>query len=342
MQVILLHHNQIGDFCFSLPVAAAIKQSHPQAEVCSVLRPNLVPLAQRAVPIDSCEIRPRRLTRQYWSLITRLRNRRADLAVVLPTSPGPCILSRVCGAQRVVGFDHDWGRRFIAERVAYEDAPSLANNLRMAEYLTGQVVKRDYVGLLTTTAQDRRGADQLLQHWGPVTIEPIVLLAPFSSSHRRWKCWPPQRFAQLSTLLYQQAGLHPVIVGSSGEVEAAAELVEATAAPVVNLVGHTDTAQLLSLLTRASLFIGQDSGPTHLSAALGRPTLAIFGPTDPQVTGPLGDNSQIVYKNLPCSPCHEQAAECPDRQCLLSIQPEEVADQALSLMEHVSIAEKVK
>ena len=96
------------------------------------------------------------------------------------------------------------------------------------------------------------------------------------------------------------------------------------------------------MLARASLFVGQDSGPTHLSAALGRPTLAIFGPTDPQLTGPLGGSSAVVYKNLPCGPCHDQAAECPNRKCLLSITPEEVAAEALGVVAQAKPGGKVR
>ncbi len=342
VQVIIFHLNQIGDFCFSLPLVNAIKRRYPQSQICSVVRPHLVPLAERAKPVDTIAIRPEVLTIAYLPLIRQLRARRADLAIVLPTSPGPSLLARLCGVRRIVAFDNDWPRRFVSERIPYDTRPSLANNLRMAEYVADEVPKRDYVGLLSATGQDKIDAARILAHYGVRDDQPFVVFATLASSHRLWKCWPLQRFAALAAILWEQAGLYPVFVGGVEETESVDKLTSQMSVPAANLAGHTDTGQLLGVLARASLFIGQDSGPTHLSAALGRPTVAIFGPTDPRITRPLGESSAVVYKNLPCSPCHEQAAECPDRKCLLSIKPEEVADKALSLMEHVGAAQRVE
>jgi len=307
-----------------------------------VVRPHLVSLAERAQPVDSIMVRPPTLTSAYLDLIRQLRARCADLAVVLPTSPGPSLLARLCGARRIIAFDNDWPRHFIAERISYDNRPSLANNLRMAEYVAGEVPKRDYIGLLSATEQDKTDAGRILARHGVRDNQPFAVFAASASSHRLWKCWPTERFAMLATILWEQAGLHPVFIGTAAEAESIGEFISNISVPAANLAGHTNTGQLLGVLARTSLFIGQDSGSTHLSAVLGRPTLAIFGPTDPRITGPLGESSTVVYKNLPCSPCHDRAAECPDRKCLLSIGPEEVADKALSLMRQVGVAERVE
>ena len=342
VQVIIFHLNQIGDFCFSLPLVNAIERRYPQSQICSVVRPHLVPLAQRAKPVDVIAIRPEAPTIAYLTLLRQLRARHADLAIVLPTSPGPSLLARLCGARRIVAFDDDWPRYSIVERIPYDNPPSLANNLRMAECVADEVPKRDYVGLMSATEHDRTDAGRILAGHGVRDDQSFVVFAASASSHRLSKCWPTERFAALATMLWEQAGLYPVFVGSVEETESVEALTSQMSVPAANLTGHTDTGQLLGVLARASLFIGQDSGPTHLSAALGRPTLAIFGPTDPQLTAPLGESSAVVYKNLPCSPCHEQAAECPNRKCLLSIEPEEVAEQALSLMEHAGAPERMQ
>ncbi len=331
MQVILFHLNQVGDFCFSLPVAAAVKQRYPQAQICSVVRPPLVPLAERARPIDSVEARPRSLTKGYWGLIRRLRARRADMTIVLPTSRVPCLLSWLCRAKRVVGFDKGWARRFIREKVSYDGHPSLANNLRLAEYVGGNVFKRDYLGLLAATEQDRVSTARLLAAHEVSADEPIAVLAPFASPTRLWKCWPHDRFVQVATLLYERAGLTSVFVGTLTEAEAIGQLVTSASVPAVSLAGQTTTGELLGLLDRAAVFIGIDSGIAHLAAALQRPTVAIFGPTDPALTGPVGEMSAIIYKRLACSPCHNRAAGCSHRKCLLSIEPDEVVTAALRL-----------
>ena len=294
VQVIIFHLNQIGDFCFSLPLVNAIKRRYPQAQICSVVRPHLVPLAQRTKPVDTIAIRPEALTVAYLSLIKQLRARRADLVIVLPTSPGPSLLARLCGARRIVALDNDWPRRFVSERLPYDNRPSPAKNLRMAEYVADEVPKRDYVGLLSATEQDITDAGRILARHGVRDDQSFVVLATLASSHRLWKCWPLERFAALATILWEQAGLYPVFVGSVEETESVEALTGQMSVPAANLTGHPDTGQLLGVLARASLFIGQDSGPTHLSAALGRPTLVIVGPTDPRLARSLGESSEVV------------------------------------------------
>jgi len=166
VQVIIFHLNQIGDFFLSLPLVNAIKRRYPQSQICSVVRPHLVPLAQRAKPVDTIAIRPQALTIPYLPLIRQLRALRTDLAVVLPTSPGPSLLARLCGARRIVAFDNDWPRHSVSERIPYDNCPSIASDLRMAGYVTGQVPKRGYAGLLSATEQDKTDAGRILARYG--------------------------------------------------------------------------------------------------------------------------------------------------------------------------------
>ena len=83
---------------------------------------------------------------------------------------------------------------------------------------------------------------------------------------------------------------------------------------------------LKNILLQAKIFIGNDSGVTHLSAFLGVPTIAIFGPTSPSVWGPCGERVKIIYQKYPCSPCSEtERAKCKDFPCLQNISAEEVS-----------------
>jgi len=203
VQVIIFHLNQIGDFCFSLPLVNAIKRRYPQSQICSVVRPHLVPLAERAESVDTIAIRPRALSIAYLPLIRQLRACYADLAIVLSTSPGPSLLARLCSPKRTVAFDHDWARRFVSERIPYDEPPSIADNLRMAEYVAGQVPQRDYIGLLSATAQDKTDAGRILARHGVRDDQPFAVFAALASSHRRWKCWPLPRFDTVAAILWE-------------------------------------------------------------------------------------------------------------------------------------------
>lgn len=340
MQILLFHLNQIGDFCFSLPVAQNIRAAYPDAQICSVVRSNLAALAERAVPIDCVEIRPDSIL-GYPEFIGRLRGRRADLAVVISTSTVSMWLAWTSGSKRVVAFDKDWAKILVKERVKSVGPPSLKNNMRLAAYFNPDLPSRDYRELLAVREDDEKVADELLQAAGVTPSEQVAVLAPLASPLRRWKCWPKERFAALAGRLAERTGAVAVFVGTSEERPEIEEIVQATEARAVNLAGETDTATVLGLLNRAAVLIGLDSGLAHLSGAVGSPTVAIFGPTDPDLTGPVGKNTAVVSANLECSPCHRRAARCPHRDCLMQITVDEVLEKALGVMNEAATPEGV-
>ena len=91
----------------------------------------------------------------------------------------------------------------------------------------------------------------------------------------------------------------------------------------INLCGRTSLGEAMGLITHCNFFVTNDSGLMHVAAALGVPTVAIFGSTDPVATGPKGTKTRIVKHDIECAPCLKP--ECPrDFRCMLAIQPEEV------------------
>ncbi len=146
------------------------------------------------------------------------------------------------------------------------------------------------------------------------------------------KQWPANNFAVLSQKLVEEMNLQVVVVAGAGSEEAGvAEAVEHAAA-VVNLAGQTDLLALSGLLHEAALFVGNDSGPAHLAAALGTPTVTIFGSTNPIWTAPRGERVRIVGPHpVPCSPCYLKS--CPiGLPCLEELGVEQVFQEVLELV----------
>jgi len=130
------------------------------------------------------------------------------------------------------------------------------------------------------------------------------------------KMWPVERFAALVTPLRERFGLETVVAGGPDTVELAAKIPGAT-----NLAGRTDLRQLVALLERAELVVANDSGPMHIAAALGRPLVTPYGPTNPVRTGPYRRQDSVVRLDIPCSPCYSR--KCSHQSCLqwLGIEP---------------------
>jgi heptosyltransferase-2 len=128
------------------------------------------------------------------------------------------------------------------------------------------------------------------------------------------KCWPAERFA---ATLQDLAGEGSVLLfGSGAEAQATAAVGQGlTGLRFVDLAGRTDLAQALALLARLDLFITNDSGLMHAAAALGVPTLAVFGSTNPVTTAPLGPLVQVVRHPVECSPCLKPVCPQNDLRC---------------------------
>lgn len=169
--------------------------------------------------------------------------------------------------------------------------------------------------------KERHEAERFLlqKYWG---FETIVALHPGAGSRK--KAWPAARFAALVRALARQSHKILVIEGPADKAFTE-ELVEGLEDTPYLLVQDLPITRLADLLSLASLFIGNDSGISHLAAALKRPTIALFGPTDPYVWAPRNDRAFWLQGRAACAPCtRERQRLCERQQCLEEIQVERV------------------
>ncbi len=144
------------------------------------------------------------------------------------------------------------------------------------------------------------------------------------------KRWPVERFAAVAQHFAVKHNLNAVILGAPNDVPVAAELAKLLP-DAKNLAGSTSLPEFITTLAASKLVISNDSGAMHLASALGVPTVAIFGSTEPQMTGPLGPRARVLRHHVPCSPCFFRF--CPiDFACMTSITPEMVIAQAEQLL----------
>jgi len=150
---------------------------------------------------------------------------------------------------------------------------------------------------------------------------PVFAINPFASRGSTFKKWPLERYADLIQRIRRERMGSVVIIWGPGEREEAQRLA-AMVGDSACLACQTDIAQLYALLARANVYIGGDTGTTHLASAANVPVLSIFGPTDFIVNRPYSKNSTILRKEMPCSPCKNK--DCKTRECLMAISSDEV------------------
>jgi len=161
----------------------------------------------------------------------------------------------------------------------------------------------------------------------PARKRPYVVLVP-GANNGSAKRWPAPYWAALGRRLAAERGLRIVIAGARSEQPLADEVARGMDCAPTVAAGQTSVDELIQLLVGAELVVAGDTGPLHVAAALGRPVVGIYGPTDPANTGPLGPFTRVLRLDLPCSPCYDLRgpAECklPDRsvKCMWSLQPD--------------------
>jgi len=182
------------------------------------------------------------------------------------------------------------------------------------------LAERGATVLLPISEQEKKAGRERLREIG-IADGRTVILAPGSGSLE--KNWSPKRFAQLADGL-SKLDLQPVLMEGPADRDAVASVKDRLENQIPLLAGDSP-AGLKGVLARAALFVGNDSGPTHLAAALGVPSVAVFGPTDPEVYKPRGPRVAIVRREVDCSPCTEDERHaCNDRICLDAVRIEDV------------------
>jgi lipopolysaccharide heptosyltransferase II len=145
------------------------------------------------------------------------------------------------------------------------------------------------------------------------------------------KRWLPERFAEAAVKVAAQAPVQWVLFGTPKDAEIGEQIAAGLGDSCVNRIGQTTLEQLILALRECRLLLTNDTGTMHLASLLGVPVVAIFGSTEPGLTGPLGDDHIALRHHVECSPCFLR--KCPiDFRCMKAVAVPEVVDAVLSIL----------
>lgn len=144
--------------------------------------------------------------------------------------------------------------------------------------------------------------------------------------------WPLERFVGLAEWLAEEAGLAPIVVLGPGEAAEREEAKRIFRAPAVVMDG-LNLHELMGVIAEARLFVGHDTGPTHIAAGLGRPVVEIFGSSNPVYWRPWATPSRVVLNEFPCRPCRgDRCYEFSEPRCILSVTQDQVRTACRELL----------
>jgi heptosyltransferase-2 len=330
--------NWVGDTIISFPAVSALRHLYPEARIYVLVRSNLVelwkahPAVDEVIPYDM----PRGVGRIFGELrIARLiKQRGIDLSVIFPRSFSSALMIFLGGIPRRLGYKSEGRSLLLTERI--DCTADLLSRHRMYYYLHLLDPLGGYpspfLPSLALNGTQERWAETFLSRRG-LKGKVLVGLNP-GATYGEAKCWPPARFVELGKKLITDHGASILIFGSSRPQEKAlnAAIAEGIGEGCLNLSGETSLQQLAALLRRCRLLITNDTGTMHVAAAMGTRVAAIFGPTDPRTTSPLGQGHVIIRKEVSCSPCLKRV--CPeDHRCMELISVVHVLKKAQKVLE---------
>ena len=266
---------------------------------------------------------------RWLSAVPALRRAGVEMCVVFPPSLSARLHAFAAGVPRRLGLGGEMGDFLLTAR-----APRGARGLRHLEdeYLdVARVAGASALAARALVAPERglAAARALLAEALGTAPRPFLAVAP-GARYGPAKRWPAERFAEAARLWAGPRGADVVVLGGLEDVAAAASVVAASPrgpGRTVSLAGRTDVAGLAGILALAGGALSNDSGTAHLAAALGRPTVAIFGSTDPRWTGPRGPAVRLLAAPPACAPCYRRRCGIPDRYlCLRALSAEAAAE----------------
>lgn len=326
-KVLIIKPSAIGDIVHALPVLNLLRRKWPDARVSWLVSSACASLLDGHPQIDELIRFERKRFGKGWrkpsaamglfKFTRELRSREFDLVIDLQGLFRSGWLAKKTRAPVRVGpaEARELGWVFYTHRVetGFPRGHAVDRYLKIAEAIG---LGREPVNFIfATTESDREAAARLVSPG-----ERFAVLLP--GANWETKRWPPEKFADLVEPLRQRYGLISVIAGGAGDKKLAVHIPGA-----VDLTGRTNLRQLVALMERADIVIGNDTGPIHIAAALGRPMVAIYGPTNPQYTGPYGRLDTVVRLDLECSPCLSRGCANPSYlSCLRNLGTEMVLD----------------
>ena len=337
-RIVIKAVNWLGDVVMTLPAMRAVRRAFPEAYLAVLIKKELASFFDGDPRVD--EVIPYSLAsglaglNHRFKIVGELRSRHFDLGIAMPNSFQSALWLTAAGIPRRAGYALDKRGPILTHKAA---PPPDAMDGHQSRY---------FLAMIRETLGVEGDPDDLAISPAPVHVAsmrewlrnqrrrpdaPLIAMAP-AAAYGPAKEWPAKNFASVIDGLAERIGAECVLVGAPSERAKCEEVAALTASGAMVSAGATNIGELIALLSISSGFVGNDSGCMHLAGALGIPTVAIFGSTNPLRTGPAGVRSRVIWHHLECSPCLARTCRFGHYHCLHQVEPQE-ALEALSALE---------
>jgi lipopolysaccharide heptosyltransferase II len=317
-RILIRSSNWLGDAVMSVPAVRAIKNGRPDVHV-TIAAPDKITAMWKLIPeVNAIIALPED---SLLSVVRLLRQQMPfDVAILFPNSLRVALETWLSGIPRRVGYRGHW-RSWLVNQIVREPrkpAPPEHHSLRFLR-IAGEC------GAETSNMElPKPNQTSNIKH------QTLIGLCP-GAEYGPAKRWLAERFAEAAAKITAQSSAEWILLGTKNDAAIGEQIAAAIGDHCVNRIGQTTLDQLIAELRHCRLLLTNDTGTMHLAALLGVPVVAIFGSTEPRLTGPLGNGHIVLRHHVECSPCFLR--ECPiDFRCMKAVSADEVARAVLSML----------
>jgi lipopolysaccharide heptosyltransferase II len=313
----------------SVPAVRAIKGGRPDIHVTIAAPDKIAPMWKLIPEVDAIVPLPEgsllsvaRLLKQQMPF---------DVAILFPNSLRVALESWLSGIPRRVGYRGHCRNWLVNQIVREPRKPRPPEHhslrfLRIARECGAETEKTSNVQRATSNSQLSDSNQP-----SPINHHPLKIGLCPGAEYGPAKRWLPERFAEAAAKITEQSSAQWILLGTKNDAAMGEQIAAAIGDHCVNRIGQTTLDQLIDELRQCRLLLTNDTGTMHLAALLDVPVVAVFGSTEPRLTGPLGNGHTILRRHVECSPCFLR--ECPiDFRCMKAITTDEVAGAVLSML----------
>ncbi len=328
--------SSLGDVMHALPALATLRANHPSAYIAWLVEKPYKDLLYNNPNIDEIIVIRTRYWRKNWTretfgeirdTIAKLRKHRFDVALELQGLIKTGLIAFLSGARQRLGLHRKNCREPLNTLFTNKKASFVGKghnivdiNLNLVR-LAGGTEPVPQRHPLEVPEEIKAKVDVFFQENPDLPAKPIAVINPGAGFPT--KLWKLDRFAKLADRIAREQGLNILLAWGPGE-KPMAEQIAGLMTENSWIAPNTTIQESIALFGHTALMISCDSGPLHLAAAMGIPTVSIFGPTDPVRNGPYGSNHQVVWKEQPCSFCWKKTCAIETHDCMEQVEVEDV------------------
>lgn len=344
-KILLIRLDNIGDVILITPLIKNLKKLFPNAKIDVLVKNSTAPILKKNPYINKIfRLTPpwfaRRKENSYdlkktWGVIKNLRKEEYDLGFELRGQINNLALLALIAPKFKIGYSLKGGS-FILDLSCY---PNQIHEVDKNNYLLESFLRKIKVKIPRLEREPEVFVGKTdIKKTQKIFEKNRFNIVIHCSSAWSYRNYPPKLFAKvINKLVRRKKDSFFSLLTNKSEQKTAKEILEhleEKSKKNTKIINNLSISQLIAFLSECDLFIGNDSGPAHISAALGKKTIVLFGPQDPKRFGPIGKNVRIIYKKVPCSPCRQEKMKdgCPfhRKTCLglLKIRPEEIINES--------------